>query len=68
MAGHPWVSLEVCLRAAQLLLMGCVLSYSWHDILSRPSSVRAPVACSRPALLYLMGPIEHALSKVEVCV
>jgi hypothetical protein len=43
-----------------------VLPYSWHNVLSRLSGVRVPVACSTPALSYLMGPVEHALGKVEV--
>jgi hypothetical protein len=50
------------------LLMGSVLPYSWHDVLSRPSGVRVPVARSMLALSYMMGPTEHALGKFEVCV
>jgi hypothetical protein len=64
--GPSWVSLGVYLHVAWLLLTGRVLSYSWHDVLSRPSGVRVPIARSTPVLPYLMGPVERALGKVEV--
>jgi hypothetical protein len=51
---------------AWLLLTCRVLPYSSHDVLSHPSVVRVPVACSTHVVLYQIGHAEHALGKVEV--
>lgn len=61
-----WSILGRVLRVAWLLLTYRVLTYSSHDVLSHPSVMRVPVACSTPMPLYQMGPAERVLSKFEV--